>query len=344
MQRYRKQVGGKRREIEINPAHQVYAASAHRDIGFEWTEVTAKNGNFLYLTPENIVPVRNPAAPATDAEKLHRVDQQFKERLFDTLGEERFKGTYSLNKVFEIMRRYGAKFLREQIDVLSSEQLTQLQTEWVKNTLATESMLAADLTRDDVEFTNFNERKVELMTKPELVIEHRPENHPDGVVHTRPVERVPTSSNVPGVGDNEDDEADTKPARIPPAKFQNDFHKAEPERNVSARGYKPFKDYIVHLDVHADLQGHWNDPSTEAVLNRHGWFTPGNGGKPTYEGKVGDIRLVGGRANVLRLENRRSSYQPVREPDPSPRTASTVAPARYAARPKCQEDVEAHSG
>jgi hypothetical protein len=280
VQRYTKQIDGVRKEAEENPVHKLYAFFAHRHLDYEWAEVTAKNGNFLYLTPENIVPVRNPDAPATPAEKLHRVDQQFRERLFETLDDERFKGTYSLNKVLEIFRRYGAKFLREQIDVLSVDQLTRLQTAWVLNTIATESRLAADLTRDDVEKQNFQERKVELMTRPDLVDEHRPENHPDGVVQTRPVGPVHTSSNVRGVGDNEDDPADTAPARIPPAKFENDYS-AEWKT-----GYVPFTNYMKRLDAHrADLQGHWNDPSTEAVLNRHGWRTPANGSKPTYEGK-----------------------------------------------------------
>jgi hypothetical protein len=285
VQRYTKQVDGVRKEVVENAAHKLFAAHAHRDIGFEWTEVTANNGNFLFLSAENIVPERNPKAPATPAEKLHRADQEFRERIFEALEYEQQHDSYRLAKVFEIFRRYGAKFIRERIDVLSKDQLTHLQTAWVKNTLATESHLAADLTRDDVEFQNFAERKIELMIKPDLVIEPRPENHPDGVVHTPPVSPAHTSSNVPGVGDNEGDEADTAPARIPYTRFDNDYHAAEPERNVPARGYVPFTDYIVHLDVHAGLQGHWNDPSTEAVLNRHGWVTPVNGRKPTYEGK-----------------------------------------------------------
>src|SRR5580700_9185102 len=174
VQRYTKQVGGVRKEVEENLLHRLYAAYAHRDIGYEWTEVTAKNGNFLCLTRENIVPVLDPNAPATDAEKLHRAEQQVREALFD--GSLQF------------FMRFGARFLHANSDVLTTAQRTYMHTQWVKAIQSTEIQLVAaeNLDRKAVENRNFQERKVSNMTRPDLVVETKPENYPDGVAHPRP--------------------------------------------------------------------------------------------------------------------------------------------------------------
>lgn len=321
VQRYTKQIDGVRKEVEENVAHRLFAAYAHQDIGFEWTEVTAKNGNFLCLTRENIVPVRDPNATATDNEKEHEAQRQ--------MTEHQFTGS------FPFMMRFFAKFLRaqERSDVITTEQLTELQTASVKTLLEAERALAADLTRDDVEFQNLFERQVFLMTRPDLVIVERPSDHPDGVAHPRPVR--PTKSighfdeNGEGgrFGSNHDPHdgkelsmgrrastvqgmvnaavaAEIAQHKIRNVRMGNDYHAAtEATRNrkaVPAYGYEPCKDYAPKTrpeSYRADLQGHWNDPSTEAVLNRHGWVTPANGGKPRYAGKG----FNGGGEQVSRL-------------------------------------------
>lgn len=280
VQRYTKQIDGVRKEVEENVAHRLFAAYAHQDIGFEWTEVTAKNGNFLCLTAENVVPVRDPNAPATDAEKEHTAQQEMRAHQFD--------GS------FPFMMRFFAKFLRTQRDILTTEQLIELQTASVQTLLTAERLYAADLTRDDVEQQNFFERKLSLMARSDLAVARgaKPEDFPDGVVHLPPVH----STKSPDMDDMIDD-----------GLFDHCI-KVRLENDVS---YVEFTDHITKHNVRrdayrADLQGRWNDPSTEAVLNRHGWFTPPNGGKPTYEGKVkvwGNLLVSGkGKAAVAALQ------------------------------------------
>jgi hypothetical protein len=258
VKRFTKQIEGKRAETELH-LHKLYADLVYRDIGYEWSDVTSTGNNFLMWSPETIVPVRDPHASATNAEKEHEVDQQIREHQFDG----------SLNFIL----KYGAKFLRAQDDTLTPEQLTHLQTEWVK---AAERGLAASMDRDAVEFTNFNERRVSTMTAPELAVEHRPENHPDGVVHPRPFH----STKSPDMDGHANTTADT-----------TDDADALFDHRITVRLENDGCGWSYRLknrdEYRADLQGHWNDPSTEAVLNRHGWVTPVNGHRPTYEGKCG---------------------------------------------------------
>jgi hypothetical protein len=285
VQRYTKQIDGVRKDVEGDVAHKLFAAHAHRDIGFEWSEVTAKNGNFLFLSAENIVPVRNPDAPATANEKEHAAQRHMQEHISD--------GT------FNFMLKFFAQFLREQekTDVISTKQLTELQTASVQTILTAERILAKDMTRDDVEQQNFFERWLFNMTRPDLVIEKRPDNHPDGVAHPRPK----TSTKSIGWHDENDEDTHTvmlqgrkglsvdAMVRSRVARGNRDAAKEEARhiiKNVRTENdkYVPFTDHILQIR-RAGLQGCWNDPSTEAVLKRHGWRTPANGGKPRYEGK-----------------------------------------------------------
>jgi hypothetical protein len=238
-------------EIQL---HKVYSELVHGDAFV----VEATDGNLLRWTPENIGPRRKPEKLATPAQQDNEVANQMWLRERDGSLE------YIAQSLAREIKADQAQFSGENEDLVTSEQKIALENRAVTLLTEWERRLAASMTRGDVDADRTEDHLEVEMPQDESVADPRPESYPDGAVHLVPNHKNNTDDNAKAPRADEEDWTPTLD---------------------SWPGY-----YDLTLAEFRGLLGSRTrqDPSTEFVLNCHGWHRPENGAFPIYAGRPKD--------------------------------------------------------
>jgi len=242
-------------EIQL---HKLYSELVHGDAFV----VEATDGDLLRWTPENIGPRRKPEKLATPAQQDNEVANQMWLRTRDGSLD------YIVQSLAREIKRDQAQFSGANEDLLTPEQKIALGTRAVTMLTEWERRLAATKTRGDVDAERTEDHLEVEMPQDESVADPRPESYPDSVVHLVPPHKNNTDDNAKAPRADEDDWTPTA---------------------NSWPGY-----YDLTLAEFRALLGSRtrHDPSTEFVLNFHGWYSPENGRLPIYVGRPKDIEQI----------------------------------------------------
>jgi len=268
--------------------HKVYSELVHG----EAFVVDATDGNLLRWTPENIGPRRKPEKLATPAQQDNEVANQM------FLRERDGSLDYVVQALARDIKADQVQFSGANED-LTSEQKTALENRAVTLLNEWERRLAASMTRGDVDADRTEDHLEVEMPQDGSVADPRPESYPDGVVHL-----------VPHHGNNTDDNAKA------PRADEEDW----------APTVKSWPEYcdLTLAESRALLGSRTRqDPSTEFVVNSHGWYSPENGGLPIYVGRPKDIEQIPGNLQPRHPENGTSAVEGRDEPG---KLATTCAP------------------
>jgi hypothetical protein len=268
--------------------HRVYCAAVHSDIGFDFSDVTAVDGDFLHWTPENIQPVRNPNAPATDKAKLYEVARQL--RLGTTEGGSRLIGQkyypdsseqYVTRSLLRRDQRVRDEFVDDIEAIVTPAQLEAIRL--VANTTLTtsEKELVATQTRGDSERVNHEEHdewSLSAVTEETLSLDETPAKsaykNPSLKDNGEPVAPVP------------DEEIRPTPLREVQTSAATDGH------------YQTFSLVSVHEPA---MYPSISPEVVEWILNHYGWFR-GSVTAPFADGRTRTNPVFEGRdsTKVLR--------------------------------------------
>jgi hypothetical protein len=171
-----------------------------------------------------------------------------------------------------VIKKDRAQFTRMMIEkgIISEDGGTSAQTLAVMLQTEVERQIAASMTRAVVDAQRTEDHLETEMPQDELIPETRTDRYPDGVVHTEPAHPVETDDN------SNDPKADPegwmpKPGPDSPSRYEY---------------------YDTTLEEFRAGLGLIDHPSTEFVLNFHGWYSPENGGLPIYVGRPKDIEQI----------------------------------------------------
>jgi hypothetical protein len=235
--------------------HKVYSELVHGDAFV----VEATDGDFLRWTPENIGPRRKPEKLASPAQQDNEVTNQM------WLHERDGSLEFVVQALGGESNRDRAQLLRGRLDLLTSEQKIALENRAVTLLTEWERKLAASMTRGDVDADRTEDHLEVEMPQDVRVADPRPKSYPDGVVHHIPDQKNKTDDN----------------ANAPRADEEN--------WTPTVRSWPGYYDLTL-AEFRALLGSRTrHNPSTEFVLNSHGWYSPENGSLPIYIGRPKDI-------------------------------------------------------
>jgi hypothetical protein len=309
-----------------------FADVKYRDIGYEFEDIEAVDGNWLNWTGENIRPVRDPHAPATDTAKKNEVERQL--RLGTVEGGSRFVGPFANDYVPDSTEKFLARadaiLIREalletlhtvkphlattqrSIDVELSTDISMLCTAW-------EQKQAEDLEVLDAERVQKESKEDQLFDDAEKLVtaDERPARsaYKDTSFNSKglPVSPVPTTlqskEEKAAAARHARGDFKASPLEVPPTLRQVQIATGQYQRFALVAAHDP-------AFPHA---------GTEQVLNAFGWVTPENGHKPTYEGR--DRKQVWLRTlPVKRFKFEKTAQRLL--PDPKPCVPSEPLPVR----------------
>ena len=233
--------------------HNLYAHFAHQDLEFDFRNLEAVNGDWLDWSPENIRPVKDPNASASDKEKK--------------------KAAVSDRAVREFQ-----KFIR--VTPLSpDEKRTALSKEFNQ----WHQRAVADLKQAAVDAKRFEEHQEFELSYPEFVADPKGSPPP-----ARPSNTDSTSFDengeegcVPLLEEIAPDQTAASSTKYDDLPLEPLF---KPHVHTALDYYDLTRDEFRATLPNESSADHAH--GTELVLNFYSWRTPGNGHLPTYEGRL----------------------------------------------------------
>jgi hypothetical protein len=224
-----------------------FAEVKYRGLDYDFENIKAVDGNWLNWTGDNILPDRNPNAPATDNEKKNEVHRRLwaVKVVGQTLNGQRVPSELDfMTRTLSDLRRAVAATVHAYDSILTTDQSIGINTDLSTTLAEWERNVVADFTVGNAETKNR-------------------EQHDEDQLFDDPSAWMTK---------------DEKPARS--SRISNmDGDDPENGEEIATAPTKRVIRYETQPPVPTPYE------TVEQVLNHFGWVTPENGHKPTYEGR-----------------------------------------------------------